>query len=77
MACNKKIKILLFVCILCLVFFKIAAWGQSPKTVPLETMEIMSKSNLSTNTNNLLPLVCISVLGHYESEEEIGSDDLV
>ena len=34
-------------------------------------MEIMSKSNLSTNTNNLLPLVCISVLGHSESEEEI------
>ena len=57
------------------VFLKMAAWAQSPGT-NCASRNDENDVEFQFIDEDELPLACISVLEHPESEEEIGSDDL-
>ena len=56
-------------------FLKMAAWAQSPET-NCASRNDENDVEIQFIDEDELPLACISVLEHPESEEEIGSDDL-
>ena len=56
-------------------FLKMAAWAQAPET-NCASRNDENDVEIQFIDEDELPLACISVLEHPESEEEIGPDDL-